>query len=117
MRCPPGTRPSPIHPPILPSPTIPSSMPASKLVRGDNHAVLRQIPPQLRRILKMNRTHLQLPRTFTIDFPIGNEQTFRRIALGPLERHPVDSFVGVSDGKIAGTEESFKRPPQVKRPD
>ena len=77
-----------MYAPILPSPTIPSSISASRLLSGNGHAVGRQLLPQLRRILKMNRTHPQLLRTLQIQFPVVNEQTFFRLALGHFERHP-----------------------------
>ena len=99
----------------LPSPTIPSSIYCLRhyYSRGDIHAVRRQIPPQLRRVLKMNRAHAQLPRALQIQFPVINEQTFVRAALGHFERQFIDSFIGFSNAKIAGTEKSLEFPPQI----
>src|SRR6266478_10002188 len=98
--------------PIRPSPTIPSSMCASELFPGHGHAVGPQILPQLRRILKMNRTHPELPRTLQIQCPVINEQTFFRAALGYFKRQTVDSLVGFPFTHKARAEESFKLPPQ-----
>src|ERR1017187_9127266 len=103
-----------MYAPILPSPTIPSSISASKLLSGDGHAVGRQLLPQLGRVLEMNRTHAQLLRTLKIEFPVVNEQALFRLALGHFERHPVDSFIWLPDAQVARAEKSLKLPPQVK---
>src|ERR1700674_3186012 len=102
--------------PILPSPTIPSSIIASKLLRGDHHAICRQILPQLRRVSKLNRTHPQGPRTFKIELPVVNEHTFFRLALCYFERDTIDFFIGFPDAKIARAEKSLKLAPELKLP-
>jgi hypothetical protein len=86
---------------------------ASELFPRHGHAVGLQILPQLRRILKMNRTHPELPRTLQIQCPVINEQTFFRAALGYIERQPVDSFIGFPDADKAGTEKNVKLPAQI----
>src|SRR5258708_14269955 len=98
---------------MRPSPTIPSSMSASVLLSGHGHAVGLQILPQLRRTLKMNRTHPELPRALQIQCPVINEQTFFRAALGYFQSQTVDSLVGLPLAHEARAEKSFKLPPQI----
>src|SRR5260370_7910670 len=98
---------------MRPSPTIPSSMSSSVLLSGHGHTVGLQILAQLRRTLKMNRTHPELPRTLQIQCPVINEQTFFRAALGYFKRQTVDSLVGFPFTHEAGAEETFKLPPQI----
>jgi hypothetical protein len=61
-------------------------MHASELLPGNGHAVGLQILPQLRRVLKMNRAHPELPGALQIQRPVIYEQTFFRAALGHFER-------------------------------
>src|ERR1700730_4473568 len=99
--------------PIRPSPTIPSSIYAPQLRLCNIHATCRQIPSQLRRVLEMNRAHAQLPRTFQIQLPVVNEQTFVGLPLGHFERQLVDPLFRLSDAQIAGTEKSLELAPQI----
>ena len=57
---------------------------------------MADVLPQLRRILKMNRTHPELPRTLQIQLPVINEQTFFPAALYYFERHAVLAASGVA---------------------
>src|ERR1700686_2849505 len=98
--------------PMRPSPTIPSSICASELLRGHGHAVGLQILAQLRRTLKLNRVHPKLPRAFQVQFPVIDEQTFLRAALRHFKRQAVDCFIGFPDADKAGTEKNMELPAQ-----
>src|ERR1700674_3013506 len=61
----------------------------------------------------MYRAHLQLPRTFQIQLPIVNEQTFVGISLGYFKRQFIDALFRLSDSQITGTEKSLELAPQI----
>ena len=70
-----------MYAPMFPSPTIPNSISASRFRFRNLYAIGREIPPQLRGILKMYRAHAQLLRAFQIQFAVVDEQTFFGLAL------------------------------------
>src|SRR5277367_3522722 len=112
-RCPPRTSRSVMNAPIFPSPIIPSSIFLSSLRR---HSQCRQIPAQLRHILELNRVHSHFFRAFQIQSAIINQDAFRWVALGDLQRQAENSAVRLSHSQVTRTEKRAETISQVKRP-